>query len=179
MIKVSRVTPYIPINILQIKFIELTVYILPLLYLFSFFTLLPISINFSCELAIALNCRPAQIAYARFEEEIRKETQKISTVFLFVDFFSFFFTRKAEKTGGNFNSFGFSQRSKYHWAFLLHLSFCCLRATLQRLINSCSWFHQFVEKEYEFLAHPSCTHTHTHTHSTYTQARIMFHIQIH
>ncbi|KYN36994.1 hypothetical protein ALC56_08785, partial [Trachymyrmex septentrionalis] len=63
MIKVSRVTPYIPINILQIKFIELTVYSSSLIPLFFFH----------------LNCRPAQIAYARFEEEIRKETQKIST----------------------------------------------------------------------------------------------------
>ncbi|KYM92966.1 hypothetical protein ALC53_00505 [Atta colombica] len=94
MIKVSRVTPYIPINILQIKFIELTVYSSSLIPLFFFHS-------------FTLNCRPVQIAYARFEEEIRKETQFLSD---------------SNITG--------------HFFFICH--FCCFRATLQRLINSCS-----------------------------------------
>ncbi|KYQ47480.1 hypothetical protein ALC60_13495, partial [Trachymyrmex zeteki] len=146
MIKVSRVTPYIPINILQIKFIELTVYILPLLYLFSFFT---------------LNCRPAQIAYARFEEEIRKETQKISTVFLFVDFFSFFFTRKAEKTGGNFNSFGFEQLFGCFLPDILPSWFFCAVEVSQGISVAKAlvimFYSVFVEDGYPYKSR--CTHT--------------------
>lgn len=78
MIKVSRVTPYIPINISQIKFIELTIYSCSLIPLFFFFFSLfyrfPL-ISLASSL-LRLNSRPAQITYTRFEEEIRKETQR-------------------------------------------------------------------------------------------------------
>jgi len=64
-------------------------------FLFSFFL---IFINFSCKFAIASNLRLAQIAYARYEMEIHKETQReISTAFLFVNFISLYLREKRKK----------------------------------------------------------------------------------
>lgn len=65
--------------------------------------------NFSCELAIALNSRPAQIAYA-FEEEIRKETQRdVNDVslcgFLFFSFFFLYICKRSEKNRWQFYLF--------------------------------------------------------------------------
>lgn len=133
MIKVSRVTPYIPINISQIKFIEVDhIFLLSLIPLFFLFTLSPICMNFSCELAIALNSRPAQIAYA-FEEEIRKETQRdVNDVSLcgFL-FFSFFFIHLQEKRKKQVAILSvFLSDPNVTGQFLLHLSFCYLCATL-------------------------------------------------
>lgn len=123
MIKVSRVTPYIPINISQIKFIELTIYSYSLIPLFHFIFLSSISINFSCELAAALKSRPA-LNLSRAGGMRRKSARRhreISTAFLYVDFFFFFlffftFARKAEKTVMAISAVSiFLQRSKRHW----------------------------------------------------------------
>jgi len=78
-------------------------------YLFSFFLFFyRFPLIFSCKFAIALNSRLAQIAYVRFEEEIRKETQRdINDVSLCGFLFFFTFAREAEKTDGNFSYFDF------------------------------------------------------------------------
>lgn len=173
MIKVSRVTPYIPINISQIKFIELIRYSYSLsLIPLSFYSLT----DFHSFPASPLLCNELSrgsiksLAYEGLGGKFAKRYRGIPKwrFLLFADFFFFFFTfaRKAKKQMA-ISWFSFLSESNItgHFPHLLH----CLCATLLTIINSCSWFSPIRGEGYEFLAHLSHINADIHiiSHHTY------------
>lgn len=141
MIKVSRVTSYIPINISQIKFIEMIRYSYSLslsfflLYLFLF-TLLLIFTHFLRVHYYVTNSQQHKIAYAYEGGSSQRDTEASPNGVSLSLRISFLHLREKRKNRWRLAVlvFSVSRISPGIFPHLLH----CLCATLLTIINSCS-----------------------------------------